>query len=129
MQKPPFLRDHTNVPLARHFPRLHFSHNHLLKLLSKNCYVWLSPLRHTVSIRYGRVSIQDKTPPSRSTPCTLLGAPGCLSSGPLAPSAIGFHSLTEAIDTTTAGEGLVFHIFAGLAECARTIIHRTECAP
>jgi DNA invertase Pin-like site-specific DNA recombinase len=35
---------------------------------------------------------------------------------------IGFHSLTEAIDTTTAGGKLVFHIFASLAEFERSII-------
>ena len=31
---------------------------------------------------------------------------------------IGFRSLTEAIDTTTSGGRLVFHIFAGLADYA-----------
>jgi DNA invertase Pin-like site-specific DNA recombinase len=36
--------------------------------------------------------------------------------------AIGFRSLTEAIDTTTAGGKLVFHIFASLAEFERSII-------
>jgi DNA invertase Pin-like site-specific DNA recombinase len=35
---------------------------------------------------------------------------------------IGFRSLTEAIDTTTSGGRLVFHIFAGLAEFERSII-------
>lgn len=35
---------------------------------------------------------------------------------------IGFRSLTEAIDTTTAGGKLVFHIFGALAEFERTII-------
>jgi len=35
---------------------------------------------------------------------------------------IGFRSLTEAIDTTTAGGKLVFHIFAALAEFERSII-------
>ncbi len=35
---------------------------------------------------------------------------------------IGFRSLTEAIDTTTSGGRLVFHIFASLAEFERTII-------
>ena len=35
---------------------------------------------------------------------------------------IGFRSLTEAIDTTTAGGKLIFHIFAALAELERSII-------
>ena len=35
---------------------------------------------------------------------------------------IGFRSLTEAIDTTTSGGKLVFHIFGALAEFERTII-------
>ncbi|MEA3276492.1 MAG: recombinase family protein [Pseudomonadota bacterium] len=35
---------------------------------------------------------------------------------------IGFRSLTEAIDTTTAGGKLIFHIFASLAEFERSII-------
>lgn len=35
---------------------------------------------------------------------------------------IGFRSLTEAIDTTTAGGRLVFHIFGALAEFERSII-------
>ncbi len=35
---------------------------------------------------------------------------------------IGFRSLTEAIDTTTSGGRLVFHIFAALAEFERSII-------
>ncbi len=35
---------------------------------------------------------------------------------------IGFRSLTEAIDTTTSGGRLVFHIFASLAEFERSII-------
>jgi DNA invertase Pin-like site-specific DNA recombinase len=35
---------------------------------------------------------------------------------------IGFCSITEAIDTTTAGGKLVFHIFAALAEFERSII-------
>ena len=34
----------------------------------------------------------------------------------------GFRSLTEAIDTTTAGGRLVFHIFGALAEFERSII-------
>jgi DNA invertase Pin-like site-specific DNA recombinase len=35
---------------------------------------------------------------------------------------IGFQSVTEAIDTTTPGGNLVFHIFAALAEFERNII-------
>jgi DNA invertase Pin-like site-specific DNA recombinase len=40
---------------------------------------------------------------------------------------IGFKSLTEAIDTTTSGGKLVFHIFGALAEFERDIIReRTQ---
>jgi DNA invertase Pin-like site-specific DNA recombinase len=35
---------------------------------------------------------------------------------------IGFRSLTEAIDTTTAGGKLVFHVFGALAEFERSVI-------
>jgi DNA invertase Pin-like site-specific DNA recombinase len=35
---------------------------------------------------------------------------------------IGFRSLTEAIDTTTAGGKLIFHVFGALAEFERSII-------
>lgn len=35
---------------------------------------------------------------------------------------VGFQSITEAIDTTTSGGKLVFHIFAALAEFERTLI-------
>lgn len=35
---------------------------------------------------------------------------------------IGFRSLTEAIDTTTAGGKLVFHVFGALAEFERSLI-------
>ncbi|MBC8136106.1 MAG: recombinase family protein [Fibrella sp.] len=35
---------------------------------------------------------------------------------------IGFQSVTEAIDTTTSGGKLVFHIFAALAKFERTLI-------
>ncbi len=41
---------------------------------------------------------------------------------------IGFRSLTEAIDTTTAGGKLVFHIFAALAEFERSIIRERTSA-
>ena len=40
---------------------------------------------------------------------------------------IGFRSLTEALDTTTAQGGLVFHIFGALAEFERSLIReRTQ---
>lgn len=35
---------------------------------------------------------------------------------------VGFRSLTEAIDTTTAGGKLIFHVFGALAEFERSII-------
>lgn len=41
---------------------------------------------------------------------------------------IGFRSLTEAIDTTTAGGRLVFHIFGALAEFERSIIRERTMA-
>ncbi len=41
---------------------------------------------------------------------------------------IGFRSLTETIDTTTAGGRLVFHIFGGLAEFERSIIRERTMA-
>lgn len=41
---------------------------------------------------------------------------------------IGFRSLTEAIDTTTSGGKLVFHIFAALAEFERSIIRERTVA-
>src|SRR5262245_31597313 len=41
---------------------------------------------------------------------------------------IGFKSLTEAIDTTTSGGRLVFHIFAALAEFERSIIRERTIA-
>src|SRR5213596_2012703 len=40
---------------------------------------------------------------------------------------VGFKSLTEAIDTTTSGGKLVFHVFAALAEFERDVIReRTQ---
>lgn len=41
---------------------------------------------------------------------------------------IGFRSLTETIDTTTAGGRLVFHIFGALAEFERGIIRERTTA-
>jgi|TARA_B100001105_G_scaffold254910_1_gene252150 DNA invertase Pin-like site-specific DNA recombinase len=41
---------------------------------------------------------------------------------------VGFRSLTEAIDTTTAGGKLVFHIFGALAEFERGIIRERTSA-
>ena len=40
----------------------------------------------------------------------------------LATRDVGFRSLTESIETTTAGGRLIFHIFASLAEFERAII-------
>lgn len=37
---------------------------------------------------------------------------------------VGFRSVSEAIDTTTSGGKLVFHIFAALAEFERTLIRK-----
>jgi DNA invertase Pin-like site-specific DNA recombinase len=42
--------------------------------------------------------------------------------GNLADHDVGFHSLQEQIDTTTAGGKLIFHIFASLAEFERDLI-------
>jgi DNA invertase Pin-like site-specific DNA recombinase len=46
----------------------------------------------------------------------------------LGDKGIGFRSLTEAIDTTTSGGKLVFHIFAALAEFERGIIRERTIA-
>src|SRR4051812_1300283 len=47
--------------------------------------------------------------------------------GDLERQGIGFQSTTEAIDTTTPGGKLVFHIFAALAEFERNLIReRTQ---
>src|SRR5215210_3684767 len=40
----------------------------------------------------------------------------------LAARGVGFRSLTEAIDTTTPGGKLIFHIFGALAEFERDLI-------
>ena len=41
---------------------------------------------------------------------------------------VGFKSITEAIDTTTAGGRLIFHIFGALAEFERNIIRERTLA-
>ena len=46
----------------------------------------------------------------------------------LSARGIGFRSLTEAIDTTTSGGRLVFHIFGALAEFERGIIRERTTA-
>ena len=46
----------------------------------------------------------------------------------LGEEGIGFRSLTEAIDATTNGGRLVFHIFAALAEFERSIIRERTLA-
>jgi DNA invertase Pin-like site-specific DNA recombinase len=85
-----------------------------------------------MQIGYARVSTQDQYP---ALQLDALHAAGCAkvfveqASGaqrdrPQLQAAldIGFRSLTEAIETTTAGGRLVFHIFASLAEFERAII-------
>lgn len=42
--------------------------------------------------------------------------------------AIGFRSITEAIDTTTPGGRLVFHVFGALAEFERSLIRERTMA-
>jgi DNA invertase Pin-like site-specific DNA recombinase len=41
---------------------------------------------------------------------------------------VGFRSLTENIDTTTAGGRLVFHLFGALAQFERDLIRERTCA-
>ncbi len=41
---------------------------------------------------------------------------------------IGLRSLTEAVDTTTPGGRLVFHVFAALAEFERSVIRERTAA-
>ena len=48
--------------------------------------------------------------------------------GVWARSGIGLRSLTEAIDTTTSGGRLVFHLFAALAEFERGVIRERTLA-
>ena len=46
----------------------------------------------------------------------------------LADRGVGFRSLQEAIDTTTPGGKLVFHVFAALAEFERDLIRERTTA-
>jgi DNA invertase Pin-like site-specific DNA recombinase len=46
----------------------------------------------------------------------------------LAERGVGFRSLQEAIDTTTPGGKLVFHVFAALAEFERDLIRERTAA-
>ena len=48
--------------------------------------------------------------------------------GGLEDQGIGFHSVTESIDTTTPGGKLVFHIFGALAEFERELIRERTTA-
>jgi DNA invertase Pin-like site-specific DNA recombinase len=95
-------------------------------------------------VGYARVSTQDQNPAQRDRP-ELLAALDYLRAGDslvvwkldrlarslkqlietvelLESRSIGLRSLTEAIDTTTAGGKLVFHVFGALAEFERSII-------
>jgi hypothetical protein len=49
-------------------------------------------------------------------------------SGARADRGVGFRSLQEAIDTTTPGGKLVFHMFAALAEFERDLIRERTAA-
>ena len=48
--------------------------------------------------------------------------------GQLEEKGIGFRSLQEAIDTTTSGGRLIFHIFGALAEFERNLIRERTIA-
>ncbi len=48
--------------------------------------------------------------------------------GQLEQAGVGFRSLTEAIDTTTAGGRLVLHVFGALAEFERELIRERTVA-
>ena len=42
---------------------------------------------------------------------------------------MGFRSLKESLDTTTAGSRLIFHVFGALAEFEREIIRERTWGP
>ena len=46
----------------------------------------------------------------------------------LEEAGVGLRSLTESLDTTTAGGKLIFHIFGALAEFERAMIRERTCA-
>ena len=60
-------------------------------------------------------------------PRPLPAPPGRTVTG-LAERGVGFRSLQEAIDTTTPGGKLVFHVFAALAEFERDLIRERTSA-
>ena len=49
--------------------------------------------------------------------------------GELEGRGVGFRSLKESLDTTTAGSRLVFHVFGALAEFEREIIRERTWGP
>lgn len=61
-------------------------------------------------VGYARVSTHDQ---DLALQLDALAAAGC---------GVGFRSLTEAIDTTTPGGRLVFHLFAALGQFERDLI-------
>jgi DNA invertase Pin-like site-specific DNA recombinase len=73
---------------------------------------------------YARVSTTDQHPQLR---VDALTAAGCYRVF-LAERGVGFRSLQEAIDTTTPGGKLVFHVFAALAEFERDLIRERTSA-
>lgn len=70
-------------------------------------------------VGYARVSTQDQ---SLDLQTDALRTAGCES------KQVGFRSITEAIDTTTAGGKLVFHIFGALAEFEHNLIRERTLA-
>ena len=44
-------------------------------------------------------------------------------SGSFEQHGVGFRSITEAIDTTTPGSRLIFHLFGALGQFERDLIH------